>query len=239
MNKHLSSAELKARAKSQLLGKYGTLIPMILVVEAIMSVLTSMTSAGMGPHKTWELVLQFVITLALQVFAGILVAGQAYVYLNVACGGNVRLGDVFYVFKNKPDRAILIQLFQLILMLICFLPCLICLGIFAATDSMVLLLPLSITLCIGMAAGVIVLLQYSQSYYVMLDFPELSARECLRFSREIMKGNKGRRFYLEISFIPLGLLGILSCCVGLLFLIPYMNTTYTNFYLELMSRRDG
>ena len=36
MERHASCAELKARAKGQLLGKYGTVIPAILIVEIIM-----------------------------------------------------------------------------------------------------------------------------------------------------------------------------------------------------------
>lgn len=239
MEKYASTAELKARAKGQLLGKYGTLIPVILLVEVIMFLLTSLTTFPLDTQTTSGIILQFVIECVLQLFAAILIAGQSYIYLNVACGGNIRVSDLFYGFKNHPDKAILIQLIQLLLCLACFVPCFIFLGLFVYMDSMMLLIPLSITFCIGLAAGIIVTLQYSQSFYIMLDFPELSAVQCLKFSRQIMKGHKGRRFYLEVSFIPLYLLGILSCCVGLLFLIPYMNTTYTNFYLELMSRRNN
>lgn len=36
MDRHASSAELKAKAKGQMLGKYGTLVPAFLVVEVIM-----------------------------------------------------------------------------------------------------------------------------------------------------------------------------------------------------------
>ena len=79
---------------------------------------------------------------------------------------------------------------------------------------------------------------YSQVYFIMLDFPEMSASECLRYSRRLMKGNKIRYLYLMLSFIPLMLLGFLTCCIGLLFVIPYMNTTYSNFYLELMSKKE-
>ena len=33
MDRHASSAELKAKAKGQMLGKYGTLVPAFLVVD--------------------------------------------------------------------------------------------------------------------------------------------------------------------------------------------------------------
>ena len=62
-----------------------------------------------------------------------------------------------------------------------------------------MILVFSITFVIGLVGGTIISLQYSQSFYVCLDFPEFSAIECLRYSRKIMKGSKGRRFYLAVS----------------------------------------
>lgn len=239
MEKHASSAELKARSKGQLLGKYGTLVPVILLVEAIMFVLSSLTTFALDSRSMTGLILQFGIECLLQLFAAVFVAGQTYLYLNVSCGGNIRVSDVFYGFTHHPDKAILIQLIQLLYCLAVFVPCFICLGIWYYTDSLMMLLPLSLTFCIGLVCGTIICLQYSQSFFVMLDFPELSAVQCLKFSRKIMKGNKGRRFYLDVSFIPLYLLGVLTCCIGLLFVIPYVNTTYSNFYLELMSHRNA
>ena len=239
MEKHVTIAELKARAKGQLLGKYGTVIPAILIVETIMLMLTSMTTFALDTQSTTGLVLQFVIECLLQLFAAILIAGQTYMYLNVACGGKINISDVFYGFTHHPDKAILIQLIQLLICLVWFFPCFICLGLLYFTDSTMILIPLSVTFCIGLIGSVIVTLQYSQSFYILMDFPEFSAVQCLKYSKQIMKGSKARRFYLDVSFIPLYLLGILSCCIGFLFLIPYMNTTYTNFYLELMSRQDA
>ena len=149
------------------------------------------------------------------------------------------MSDVFYGFTHHPDRAILIQLFQLLLMLASFVPLFAVLGLWMVIDSIYMLIPVAVTFCFGLIVSVIISLMYSQSYFVMLDFPDFTALQCLRFSRRIMKGSKARRFYLDMSFIPLYLLGLLTCCIGLLFVIPYVNTTYSNFYLELMSKRNG
>ena len=228
MDRHASSAELKAKAKGQMLGKYGTLVPAFLVVEAIMVTINFLATFSLDTRAMTGLTIQFVIECLLQLLAGIFIAGQTYMYLNVSCGGNIKISDV------------LIQLLQLLLCLVFFIPLFICLGVFAFTDSSlsVMLLLISITFCIGLVGSTIISLQYSQSYFVMLDFPDFTAVQCLRYSREIMKGNKARRFYLGVSFIPLYLLGLLTCCIGLLFVTPYANTTFSNFYLELMSYRN-
>lgn len=239
MERHATSAELKARAKGQLLGKYGTVIPAVLAVEIIMLSISGVISFPLNPQTIPGAIGSFIVECLMQLLGGIFIAGQTYLYLNISCGGNIRVSDVFYGFTHHPDRAILIQLFQLLLMLASFVPLFAVLGLWMVIDSIYMLIPVAVTFCFGLIVSVIISLMYSQSYFVMLDFPDFTALQCLRFSRRIMKGSKARRFYLDMSFIPLYLLGLLTCCIGLLFVIPYVNTTYSNFYLELMSKRNG
>ena len=239
MERHATSAELKARAKGQLLGKYGTVIPAVLAVEIIMLSISGVISFPLNPQTIPGAIGSFIVECLMQLLGGIFIAGQTYLYLNISCGGNLRVSDVFYGFNHHPDRAILIQLFQLLLMLASFVPLFAVLGLWMVIDSIYMLIPVAVTFCFGLIVSVIISLMYSQSYFVMLDFPDFTALQCLRYSRRIMKGSKARRFYLDMSFIPLYLLGLLTCCIGLLFVIPYVNTTYSNFYLELMSKRNG
>ena len=239
MERHATSAELKARAKGQLLGKYGTVIPAVLAVEIIMLSISGVISFPLNPQTIPGAIGSFIVECLMQLLGGIFTAGQTYLYLNISCGGNIRVSDVFYGFTHHPDRAILIQLLQLLLMLAAYVPLFVVLGLWMVIDSIYMLIPVAVTFCFGLIVSVIISLMYSQSYFVMLDFPDFTALQCLRYSRRIMKGSKARRFYLDMSFIPLYLLGLLTCCIGLLFVIPYVNTTYSNFYLELMSKRNG
>ena len=71
----------------------------------------------------------------------------------------------------------------------------------------------------------------------MLDFPQYSAKELFQMSLRLMKGNIGRLFYLEISFLPLILLSFLSCGIALLWISPYMDATLANFYLDLVKKK--
>lgn len=239
MERHATSAELKARAKGQLLGKYGTVIPAVLAVEIIMLSISGVISFPLNPQTIPGAIGSFIVECLMQLLGGIFIAGQTYLYLNISCGGNIRVSDVFYGFTHHPNRAILIQLLQLLLMLAAYVPLFVVLGLWMVIDSIYMLIPVAVTFCFGLIVSVIISLMYSQSYFVMLDFPDFTALQCLRYSRRIMKGSKARRFYLDMSFIPLYLLGLLTCCIGLLFVIPYVNTTYSNFYLELMSKRNG
>ena len=49
-----------------------------------------------------------------------------------------------------------------------------------------------------------------------------------------MKGHKWELFFLQMSFLPLGFLCLLSFGIGNLWLVPYMNMTQTLYFLDLM-----
>ena len=109
-----------------------------------------------------------------------------------------------------------------------------CIAIFA--DEMIVMFLLACFLFI-VGAGISwwISLKYSQVYYLLLDFPDYSAKELLKMSWKLMKGNVGRLLYIQVSFIPISLVALLSCGIGLLFVLPYQNMTYTLFYLDLIS----
>jgi len=58
-------------------------------------------------------------------------------------------------------------------------------------------------------------------------------------SARLMKGNKGRIFYIILSFIGWMCLGMLSFGSGLLWVIPYMQQTLIQFYLDVKGELDG
>lgn len=54
-----------------------------------------------------------------------------------------------------------------------------------------------------------------------------------------MSGNKGRLFYIYLSYIPFLFLGTLSCGIALLWVIPYMNATLAEFYMDIIRNRSN
>lgn len=86
------------------------------------------------------------------------------------------------------------------------------------------------TLGIG---GIIFGYAYKMVPYLLHDYPELTAKEALKLSREMMKGYKWDLFLLEFSFIGWILLAILTCGIGILWLMPYMYAAEAEFYDDL------
>ena len=73
---------------------------------------------------------------------------------------------------------------------------------------------------------------FIQAYYLLLDFPQYNAMELMKLSFRIMKGHKWELFCLQMSFLPLGFLCLLSFGIGSLWLVPYMNMTQTLYFLD-------
>jgi len=81
--------------------------------------------------------------------------------------------------------------------------------------------------------GIIAEYSYAMSYYVMLDHPELTPKECMKVSRAMMDGNRWRLFCLEFSFIGWAILNVFTLGIGNLFLTPYMWSARTAFYRSI------
>ncbi len=76
-------------------------------------------------------------------------------------------------------------------------------------------------------------------YYLASEFPEKSRKEIFELSKRMMDGNKMNTFILELSFFGWGLLGLITCGIGMLFLAPYLNATVAELYLWLKEERLG
>lgn len=81
--------------------------------------------------------------------------------------------------------------------------------------------------------GFIAAYSYSMTFFILDENPEMKASEALRASKEMMKGQKLRLFYLQLSFIGWYLLGVLSLGIAFLFISPYIKAATCAFYNEL------
>ena len=98
--------------------------------------------------------------------------------------------------------------------------------------------------------GIIASYRYRMAIYLLLEHPEMSVMDCIRESKRLMKGHKWELFVFDLSFIgwalligfvdgfgaSLGitLLGVsVLGYVGYVFLLPYMNLSYSLYYRQL------
>ena len=235
MDQYKSSAELKAIAKEHMFGRYGTAIAAFLIVGFITGFITIFSTYFLDTRTQPGVILNYLISFVIAVLTGLFSSGTGYFYLKISCSQPVSVGDIFYGFRFLPNKAVLLQFYVTILIYLAMLP-MTALSFIISTKpkQTILLLPYSLAMLFYGIVALILSLVYSQIFFLLHDFPNYSAKELLITSRRLMKGNKGRYFYLIVSFIPLMLLSLLSCCIALLWLIPYINATYAEFYLDLM-----
>ena len=84
--------------------------------------------------------------------------------------------------------------------------------------------------------GIIMAYAYSMAVYVANDNPELSPIEAIRRSKELMRGHKWDLFVLDLSFLGWILLSLLTCGIGFIFLVPYIEMAHVEFYRELTDK---
>ena len=93
---------------------------------------------------------------------------------------------------------------------------------------------LALWFCLLVIPGIIKSYSYMMVPYIVLDNPELTQKEVITKSREMMNGHKWRAFLLDLSFIGWGILSILTCgLVGIFYAEPYRRSTRAALYLEL------
>lgn len=239
MNNYKSSAELKALAKEHMFGKYGTAIGAGVLVSMIIGFATLFFTMFLNVTTVIGVILNYLISFVISVLAGLFASGTGYLYLKISCGRPVTISDVFYGFKLFPNKALLIQLYLSAWTYLGMLPMTVLAFLVNRNpQNSVLMLFYSLSFILYGVVWVMISLIYSQVFFLLHDFPNYSVKELLSMSKELMKGNKGRLFYMMAGFIPLLLLGALSCGIAYLWLGPYINTSCSEFFLDLIQNRQ-
>lgn len=81
--------------------------------------------------------------------------------------------------------------------------------------------------------GIIKAISYSQTFFIMRENPEMGINDAISQSMKMMKGHKMDYFLLNLSFLGWTILGFLALGVGLIWVIPYIQTAAGAFYDEL------
>ena len=81
--------------------------------------------------------------------------------------------------------------------------------------------------------GIIKYLAYSQCMFIIADNPNIGAKQAMKISMRMTQGYKWKIFVLGLSFIGWALLCIPTLYIGYLWLMPYMQVTFTNLYYKL------
>lgn len=217
----MNRKELKSNARACLKGKWGTAILACVIFSLLIggSGGTAATSSGVDYSNIhidtglaaavfsigFLVILGIVIVLSI-VFSPVML-GYTSFNLRLSNGESPTVGELFSLYKNNILRSFLFIVLKNVLVLLW---------------SLLFLVP-----------GIVAHYRYAMAEYIMVQNPNISGREAIARSKEMMKGHKGELFVLRLSFLGWALLSVFTLGIGLLWLVPYMNQTETQFFRRL------
>lgn len=86
--------------------------------------------------------------------------------------------------------------------------------------------------------GIIKAISYSMSMYILAENKGMSALDAINKSKKMMDGHKMDYFILGLSFIGWFLLVYITLGIAAIWVAPYMETTFANFYNKLKENTE-
>lgn len=231
---HTFSSGIKQNARYALLGHLGTCVGVTVIYLFFYFVMYEI-SGGVFPGDGVGSLIGSVVTewLLLTLF-GLIEYGNASIYISLQYGQDVRYSKVFSGFKESTDKILKISSVLSLISILCLMPATI-FGYAASFESSTDWVIYGLLQVLGIIVDVYFALRYSMCYYLLLDYPDNSWKQCLSLSAKMMKGRKGKLLYLYLSFLPMGLLCFFSLGIGALWVLPYFFSANAAFYRSCVS----
>ncbi len=168
--------------------------------------------------------------------------GTTYAFIKLKRNEEVKVLDfIKLAFTNfvKSWSLMVATIIKMILPIICIIVGIVLFVIMACSSykiSFGLLVVGVIVYLAAMVYAVVIGLRYTLSYYISYDNANINAFEAVNESARLMKGHKGDYFVLILSFLGWAIISVLTFGIGLLWLIPYMQTATVCFYDEILEK---
>lgn len=239
----MTLSEIRKNARESLTGKWGT--------AALLMLVYSLIEFGISIIYT---VLSYIPLMSLIAYAGLITIsipisfGLAICFIEIKRGNHVECIDYFkFGFSNFKKYwcvtgNILKKIWLYLLLYFVLIFATVFIAIFLTAFSVAMestfialfgCLLIFILLAAFIAVAVLLVIKsylYVLAPYIAWDNQDMSAKDIVEKSEELMKGHRGEYFLLCLSFIGWFLLSIFTLGIGLLWIIPYMEIAIVVFY---------
>ena len=235
-------SELKALARKSLDGYYALLAGALVLISFLSGIGGALSVMLFQGNSMFNLVMSQIFSLIISVVMSVFSAGVYYMFLNVSRGKKTSIQDVTYLFYHHPDRIIVVSLIVTVVQYLLMLPSMIMNYRMDVSANLLEVLQQSLLVSLVMFVGIVVAqlvtMPIAFGYYLLIDDVEMNATDALKKSMQMMKGNYGRYIYMQLSFLGLMILGVLTLYVGFIWIMPYMQMTEIEFYREILGELD-
>lgn len=227
----LKSKELRVKAWESLKGKYWMAFLVVIVAGLLSSIGNSFVTFGQNLSGVLGLVdpaeLDSTMAIGALVLSGVVIISAIIgLILNIFVTSPMTVGLCNYFIKNTNSKPAFKDVFS---------------GFkvkYGRNIGTLLLVGIKIVLwtILFIIPGIIKTYEYAMVPYILADDENISGKDAFKKSKEMMMGNKWRLFKLEFSFIGWFVLCVLTCGIGTLFLLPYVNAASAEFYAEIKNK---
>lgn len=231
--------ELKRIARGNLQGNFLELIRAFVFCNLIVS-LIEMPFSWMTNEVQFSTqnMIYYGALILITIASVVLTVGQYCLHLRIARTGKLHLGELFYPLMHDANRLIIAEVFLSVIRVIGLAPVIGAFAIIQFYEEMnmyLIALGLAILGCILIT---FIEVTFGMIYFALIDGEELSVREAIKTALKLIKGHKGHFLYMQLSFIGMYLLALLTLGLGILWVQPYVMQTTTLFYLDIKGELD-
>lgn len=230
-----SNGMLKGMARQMLLGRYHVPMTAIILATLIPSVILLPFDYLCSDRDKFAMqaVLYYLAYFIITLIGLTLESGVKRIHLMIARGQSVRASDMFWVFQNRPDRLFIGGFVFTLISWIPRIPAFIlALNPPEELSGLQAWAFIQLTSSVGQIVAFLITLPFYFIFWLYVDDPQMEAMAAFRSSMSLMRGAKWRLCMMELGFLGWMLLGALSFGIGFLWILPYMNQSLTNFYME-------
>lgn len=235
MTKNIS--EWKREARQSLRGNYMLAITGMILTTMLSTLASNLTNSLFPGDGIFVLILAELFAFIVSLVMNILMAGYSYILLKIARREHAELGDIFYFFKNGPDRVIVAGFAIVLIQWLSSLPTMIYSMTVPIGEGDLAFVQWQGNLLKWMLVAILVqavlTLPFTLVYFVLSDHPDMGGLEALKQGAAMMKGHYLHYILLELSFLPLILLSTFTLYIALLWIIPYMKAAGAVFYRDI------
>ena len=215
------------------MGHYGSAIG-FLIIYIICSMFTSLVlSAVFDGVSRLGIIGMCISTFITEGFLNMFKISLYKYFIELNHGSLSKTADVFFGFSCRVSKHLSCSFFfSMLYMIMVFVPTQIFDRITHSTGKHYLLYSF-IVYSVAYLVYMLIQIQFMPVYFIAIDFPDKSFGDCLLILIWLTSGYRRQLTRLMLSFIPIYILGILSFGIGLLWVIPYMYSSYASFYLNL------
>ena len=228
-----TNKEIRGYARERLIGNM--LIPCLVTFFffSVKNVFGMLMQLGVLGQSAFAFVFYIALFLTINSIFGLIQYGISRYFLSFITTKKASPANIFAGFQKSTETIIGASLILSIISLVFQLPSLIYLFFFSADTIHSLLMSLGLFL-IGTLLAYLIEAYLAPIYFVICDYPEMHLPMIFFMTLSLM-GTKNYIKYilLQISFIPLYILGFVSFGIGLLWVVPYTYTSYAYFYETL------